>query len=55
MTSREMASLQDVYEQLKTPKALKASEFLQFLWRDLTSDFDVIGPLTTAATLGHGK
>ena len=39
-----MASLQDVYEQLKTPKALKASEFLQFLWRDLTSDFEVIEP-----------
>lgn len=28
----------------RKPKALKASEFLQFLWRDLTSDFDVIRP-----------
>ena len=44
MTSKEMASLQDVYEELKAPKACKACYQLQFLWRDLTSDFDVIGP-----------
>ena len=44
MTSRDMASLQDVYEELRTPKACKASYQLQFLWRDLASDFDVIGP-----------
>lgn len=44
MTPREMASLQDVYEEIKTPKSLKAGYQMQFLWRDLTSDFDVIGP-----------
>ena len=44
MTSEDMASLQDVYEELRAPKACKASYQLQFLWRDLTSDFDVIGP-----------
>ena len=39
-----MATLQDVYEELKAPQTVKASYIMQFLWRDLTSDFDVIGP-----------
>ena len=34
-----MVSLHDVYEELKAPKAVKASYIMQFLWRDLTSDF----------------
>ena len=44
MTADDMVSLRDVYEELKAPKAVKASYIMQFLWRDLTSDFDVIGP-----------
>ena len=44
MTADDMVSLHDVYEELKAPKAVKASYIMQFLWRDLTSDFDVIGP-----------
>ena len=44
MTADDMTSLHDVYEELKAPKAVKASYIMQFLWRDLTSDFDVIRP-----------
>lgn len=44
MTANDMATLQDVYEELKAPQTVKASYIMQFLWRDLTSDFDVIGP-----------
>ena len=36
LTADDMVSLHDVYEELKAP--------MQFLWCDLTSDFDVIGP-----------
>ena len=46
MEEGEYASLVDIYDDLKTtndvPKA--AEYFLQFLWRDMTSNFDVIGP-----------
>jgi len=41
-TSEDMTSLQDVYEELRAPKACKASYQLQFLWRDLTSDDDAV-------------
>lgn len=44
MTANDMATLQDVYEELKAPQTVKASYIMQFLWRDLTSAFDVIGP-----------
>ena len=44
MTADDMSSLQDVYDKLKGPKSVKASFIMQFLWRDLTSDYDVIGP-----------
>ena len=44
MAADDMVSLHDVYEELKAPKAVKASCIMQFLWRDLTSNFDVIGP-----------
>ena len=42
MTADDMVSLHDVYEELKAPKAVKASYIMQFLWRDLTSDFDFL-------------
>lgn len=44
MTANDMATLQDVYEELKAPQTVKASYIMQFLWRDLTSVFDLIGP-----------
>lgn len=45
MSSEELSSLHDVYAELDNDEgAQKASYVLQFLWRDLTSDHDVIGP-----------
>jgi len=40
-----MSSLVDVYEFLQTPKAAaQTSYILQFLWHDLTSSYDTVGP-----------
>ena len=49
MDNQDLTSLSDLYKQLKKgatePESPVAAEyFLQFLWRDLSSDFDVIGP-----------
>jgi len=35
MTSRDMASLSDIYRILKNPEASQTSYILQFIWRDL--------------------
>lgn len=48
MSSAEMPSLRDVYEGLDDDKECHKTEYvLQFLWRDLTSAFDVVGPYFT--------
>ena len=45
-----MSSLIDVYQLLKKPHfAAQTSYILQFLWRDLTSNYDIIGPYFTCA------
>ena len=45
-----MATLQDVYESLDaTEKTSKTSYVLQTLWRDLSSDYDIIGPYYTSS------
>ncbi|XP_014674013.1 PREDICTED: uncharacterized protein LOC106814229 [Priapulus caudatus] len=45
LTHNELTSLHDVYQSLdKQQKIQPAQNILQFLWRDLTSSFDVIGP-----------
>lgn len=43
----ELSSLADVYQLLEGDIAQQTSYILQFLWRDLTSDFDIIGPYFT--------
>ena len=40
----ELKVLHDVYNAVVQKEAQKASYVLQFLWRDLTSGFDLIGP-----------
>uniref|UniRef100_A0A1X7V628 Transposable element P transposase-like RNase H domain-containing protein n=1 Tax=Amphimedon queenslandica TaxID=400682 RepID=A0A1X7V628_AMPQE len=48
MSSSDMASLHDVYEGLDEEEESKKTEYvLQFLWRDISSEFDVIGPYFT--------
>ena len=45
MTEKEQASLHDVFH--KGHCVLQTSYILQFLWRDLTSSFDIVGPYFT--------
>jgi hypothetical protein len=51
MTSEELKTLHDVYEGLDDDEACqKTTYILQFLWRDLSSDFDVLGPYFTLSS-----
>jgi len=50
MTAADMASLTDVYKLLQKPQAAAQTKYiLQFLWRDLTSSYDIIDPYFTSA------
>ena len=50
MTVADMASLADVYKLLQKPQAAAQTKYiLQFLWCDLTSNYDIIGPYFTSA------
>jgi len=45
MTSKDLSSLTDVYQVLQTPQtAAQTAYILQFLWHDLTSNYDIVGP-----------
>ena len=45
-----MSSSTDVYQLLQTLKTVaQTSYILQFLWRDLTSSYDMVGPYFTCA------
>ena len=44
MNPEDMSSLHDVYASLGDEQPQQASYMLQFVWRDLTSSFDIIGP-----------
>ena len=56
MSSDDYASLHDVYESLDTDeKCQKTSYIIQFLWRDLSSEFDVIGPYFTVSSTMESK
>lgn len=44
MTRVEMSSLANIYQTLDQDTATQTSYILPFLWRDLTSDFDIIRP-----------
>ena len=49
MTPKDLASLNDIYELLKSPSAHKQTSYiLQSIWRDLTSKFDIVGPYFTS-------
>ena len=50
MTPNHLASLNDVYALLKSFEANKQTSYiLQFIWRDLTSIFDIVGPYFTSS------
>lgn len=44
MNPEDLSSLHDVYAMLDNEQPQQASYMLQFVWRDLTSSFDIIGP-----------
>ena len=50
MTHEEMASLADICKTIcDNGDAAQTTHILQFLWRDLTSDYDIIGPYLTSS------
>ena len=50
MTHEQLATLADVYEELKEGQAEKTTYILQFMWRDISSKYDVIGPYFTSSS-----
>ena len=45
MTNKDMSSLTDIYQLLQNPKSTaQTSYILQFLWSDLTSSYNIVGP-----------
>ena len=56
MTNRDLGSLNDVYCILEQPESRKQTSYiLQFLWRDLTSDYDIVGPFFTCSDSVNGS
>lgn len=50
MTPDEMATLKDLYEVLQSdPEAEKADYVLQTLWRDVSTNCDIVGPYYTSS------
>ena len=48
MTADDQASLHDVYQLFDKDKAADQTAYImQFLWRDLTSSYDIVGPFYT--------
>lgn len=55
MDHHEQCSLADVYQMFDGENAKQTSYILQFLWRDLTSNFDIVGPYFTSSKTMEGK
>ena len=56
MSHEELASLTDVYQVLDPEyRSMQTTYILQFLWRDLTSPFDVVGPYFTSSSSLENK
>ena len=56
MTSKNLSSLNDIYSVLQSSEYKKQTSYiLQFLWRDLTSEFDIVGPYFTSSSTVESK
>ena len=56
MSYEELSSLTDVYHLMDSEhRSRQTTYILQFLWRDLTSPFDVVGPYFTSSGPLEGK
>ena len=50
MTHEQLVTLADVYEELKEGQAEKTTYIHQFMWRDISSKYDVIRPYFTSSS-----
>ena len=55
MNHKELSSLADLYQLLDGDSVEQTSYILQFLWRDLTSPFDIVGPYFTCSRTLESK
>ena len=56
MTTKNLASLNDVYSLLQQSDTAKQTSYiLQLIWRDSTSEFDIVGPYFTCTSSVEGK
>ena len=56
MSYEEMSSLMDVYQSIASDARTKMTTYIvQFLWRNLTSSFDIIGPYFTSSGTMESK
>lgn len=50
MTNKDLSLLNDIYRILEESESPKQTSYiLQFLWRDLTSNYDIVGPYFTCS------
>ena len=49
MTPEELSTLQDLYAELDDTSLSKTTYVLQTLWRDHSTDHDIVGPYYTSA------
>ena len=50
MSTEDQASLHDVYHLFDKDKAIEQTAYImQFLWRDFTSSYDIVGPYFTSS------
>ena len=56
MNPEDMSSFHDAFQLVEETSATKQTSYiLQFLWRDLTSSFDVVGPYFTSSSQLESK
>ena len=55
MTHSDQSSLANIYQLLEEEHIQQTSYILQFLWRDLTSDYDIVGPYFTCSSTMESK
>lgn len=56
MNADDLASLHDIYQLLHQNSAVEQTSYImQFLWRDLTSSYDIVGPYFTSSETFSAK
>ena len=56
MTEKEQSTLHDIFQCMAPDQHVQqTTHMLQFLWRDLTSSFDIVGPFFSSGETMSGK